>query len=248
MTHSRHRTRYILGAGLALIACGPGEDGNAVTVGVVLDYTGNASATGFNLERGALLAEELVGQVRADEVPFRLRFRDARGTSEGARQASEALISGGAVAIIGAVGDELVGAVAAPVRAADLPFLSPTATTGTDATLQSPWFRMSPGNSSGSSAAGLMGESLAKTVNDRGIARVGIIGANDVYHRTLTDAFVATLQRVGSAAIIEIEVDEKQGVSNVAREVAARRAEVEGFVVAMTSSRFQACFAFQRSA
>jgi neutral amino acid transport system substrate-binding protein len=174
-----------------------------VTLGVLLPYTGQASALSANLERGSLLAvEEMNRAGGANGLPVEIVFGNTFSDSDRAVQQARVLAEQGAVAVIGPGGDEGAQAVYEALAEYGVPLLSPQAAalgpgTGTKGT---PWVRMAPSTK-------VLGENLAKMVADAGTRRVAAVSARDVYHAELSAAFrdrFAGFGRVDMAA----EVDE----------------------------------------
>src|SRR5690606_26465974 len=102
-------------ASAPLLACGEPVSRGELVVGVLLDYTGHAASNGFNLERGALLANDLMTEARGGEPLVRFVFRDSGGDPERAGLAASELIDEGAVAVIGPTGDEATEYVGGPL-------------------------------------------------------------------------------------------------------------------------------------
>jgi len=225
-----------LGAALlacvTLAACSSPEPGDGVVVGVILDYNGSATANGFLVERSALLAADLIGEQRKDQTPFQLSFQNARGSSDRAEQCAHELIDEGALAVLGPSTDGLVEAVGAPLREADVLLVSPTATTGLDSAETDPWVRLSPGNSSGSSAATLFGENLAKSLLERGVHQVDVLVGDDLYDGEFASAFVRSFSTLGGAAS-SVPVPGSASVPAAAGAILRNETGAEGYVLAL---------------
>jgi ABC-type branched-subunit amino acid transport system substrate-binding protein len=201
-------------------------------VGVVLDYNGSLTADGFLVERSALLAAELIGQERLDQLPFELSFQNARGRPDEAERCAHTLIAEGALAVLGPSTDGLVEALGAPLREADVLLVSPTATTGLESDSSNPWVRMSPGNSSGSSAATLFGESLAKSLLDRDVRQIDVLVDNDHYDGDFARAFIRTFSELGGAAS-SVPVPSASSVPAAAQAILRNETGAQGYVLAL---------------
>jgi ABC-type branched-subunit amino acid transport system substrate-binding protein len=217
-------------AALSLGCASSDGSGAHVTVGVLLPYTGEASALSANLEKGSLLAVEEMNRAGGVgglpvEIVFGNTFSDAERTSEQAR----ALVERGAVVVIGPGGDE--GAEPAYHALAELgvPLLSPlsSASAEADATGELPWFRMAP-------TTRVLGENLAKLVGDSGAHEIGAIVANDIYHSQLGAAFLDRVRAYGSIEM-QLNIDESSvNIQALAQTISERLdAGLEGVMLAM---------------
>jgi ABC-type branched-subunit amino acid transport system substrate-binding protein len=215
----------------ALGACGSPPQPASIDVGVLLDYTGVAASTSFNAERGALLAARLMEQARPGKMPFRLRFKDGAGNPDQARAAAQQLADDGVVAVIGPGGDALVDAVSQPLDDAGVTLVSPRATTG-KLSGTAPWYRLSPGDVTGSSSAKLIGENLARALVDRGTLRVAIILDDDVYNRDLVQGFTGDFARYGGTVVTQLQVG--ASVALVAHDPAFQDHSIQGFIAALS--------------
>ena len=89
---------------LALSGCGGGapSDGNAVTIGLLLPFTGTASATSGNFERAVLYAAGRIndgGGVQGRRL--RVVSQDTHSDLARSRASADALVAAGAVVVIG---------------------------------------------------------------------------------------------------------------------------------------------------
>jgi ABC-type branched-subunit amino acid transport system substrate-binding protein len=170
-----------------------------VKIGVLLPYTGEASALSANLEKGSLLAaHEMnraggVGRLSA-EVIFGNTFSDPEREVEQAR----ALLDRGAVAVVGPGEDQVVPSLFELLVQADVALFSPLASAtelgiGSSST---PWLRLAP-------TTKVLGQNLAKVVGDYGSTSIGTVVASDAYHTQLAEAFS---ERVASYASIDLSV------------------------------------------
>src|SRR6187549_2461690 len=170
-----------LGTLLGLTGCSPApEEEYSASVGVLLDYTGT-EASGFNEERAFLMASHLMADARKGELPFRVVYRDARDNPEDARSAALELAAEGVDVVIGPSTDRLAPIVGEVLDEAEIVLVSPNPTIGDIGTAEAPWFRMSPGNVTGSTTPSLLGEHMAREFVSRGAQRVLIATDEDVY-------------------------------------------------------------------
>jgi ABC-type branched-subunit amino acid transport system substrate-binding protein len=213
---------------IILSACQARED--EIRIGVMLDYTGVAGAAGFNLEHAAVIAMQQVRAGRDGEPSLKLEFRDAKGDPDRAMTLAQELIDEGVVAVIGPSGDELVSAVAVPLREAAVPLFSPTATTAINVTdPASPWYRLGP-------PTDLLGRNLAKAVLDAGVVKIALVAATDVYHDRLSLAFTTEYRRLGGTVVFELRVSpDTPGDRAAPSVVSAYRDGAESVVVALNA-------------
>jgi neutral amino acid transport system substrate-binding protein len=191
-------------AALGLACSSDTGQGPHVTLGVLLPYTGEASALSANLEKGSLLAvDEMNRAGGANGLPVEIVFGNTFSDAERAVEQARMLAEQGAVAVIGPGGDEGAEAVYEALAEYGVPLLSPQASalgpgTGTTA---APWFRMAP-------STRVLGENLAKVVADSGTRRVASVSAGDVYHAELGVAFRERFAGFGSVDMAA-DVDEE---------------------------------------
>jgi len=217
-------------AALHLACSSDTRQGPHVALGVLLPYTGEASALSANLEKGSLLAvDELNRAGGANGLPVEILFGNTFSDSERAVEQARLLAEQGAVAVIGPGGDEGAEAVYEALAEYGVPLLSPHAAalgpgTGTTA---APWFRMGPSTK-------VLGENLAKLVADSGTRRVAAVIAGDVYHAELGAAFRARFAGLGSidmaADVDEDAIDYEALTRQLSEQLDAG---VEGVMLAM---------------
>jgi ABC-type branched-subunit amino acid transport system substrate-binding protein len=175
-----------LGAGLWLAACSEPETGaERATIGVLLPYTGEASALSANLEKASLLAIEEINRAGGvGGVPARAIFGNTFSDPERALAQTRALLEQGALAIIGPGEDEVEPRLFDVLTEAGVPLFSPlpSALTPGVGTSALPWFRMAP-------TPRALGQNLAQRVGESGTERVGVVVAADPYHSQLAEAF-----------------------------------------------------------
>src|SRR5690348_7002674 len=103
MTLSIRTLALALVSTLAL-SCSPaeGEPTGGVVLGLLLPFTGNASATASNLERATIYAVDRVNQGGGVKgKPLRIVSRDTHSDVARARDSAQELIDAGAVVVIG---------------------------------------------------------------------------------------------------------------------------------------------------
>jgi len=193
-----------LGTLLSLTGCSPApEEEYSASVGVLLDYTGT-EASGFNEERAFLMASHLMADARQNELPFRVVYRDARDNPEDARSATLELAAEGVDLVIGPSTDRLAPIVGEVLGDTDIVLVSPNPTIGDIGTAEKPWFRMSPGNVTGSTTPSLLGEHLAREFVNREAQRVLIATDDDVYDIELVTGFKRALAARGGEVVAEL--------------------------------------------
>lgn len=190
---------------LAVGCSDPGEPEARVRIGVLLPYTGEASALSANLEKGSLLAVDEINRVGGvGGVPVEVVFANTFSDSERALEQARLLVERGVVAIVGPGEDEVEPRLFDILTGAGVPLLSPLPSAdapgvGTDA---APWFRMAP-------TPRVLGQNLAQLVGDTGTESIGAVVAADAYHSQLAEAFI---DRVALYASVEMNesVDESR--------------------------------------
>lgn len=218
-------------AALVLGCSDSASSGPHVTLGVLLPYTGEASALSANLEKGSLFAVEQMNRAGGvNGLPVDIVFGNTFGDPERAVAEARSLVARGAVAVIGPGGDE---GVAEPVFQAlnesGVPLLSPLASAAGQGlgTAQAPWFRMSP-------TTRVLGENLAKVVDDEGVTRVAAVMADDAYHAEIGAAFVAHFPRYGAVDLAETVNESNLDFEALTAGLAAQLdAGVEGVMLAL---------------
>jgi len=219
----------VLTAGAILLGCSHPPQEYGPTVGVILDYTGT-DASGFNEEQAFLLAVDQIQEARAGDPPFRLVFRDSRDNPDDARRAASELAEAGADVVIGPSTDRLVPMVKEVLDETDIVLVSPNPTIGGPEADERPWFRMSPGNLTGSTTPALIGEHMAAEFTNRGNRRALIISDSDVYDVDLISGFRAALASRGGEVVEELSGDEAQSQRLVA---ALNQSQVDAVVLAL---------------
>jgi ABC-type branched-subunit amino acid transport system substrate-binding protein len=187
-----------LGASLWLGACADSKPSDSVKLGVLLPYTGEASALSANLEKASLLAAGAMNRVGGvGDVPVQVIFGNTFSDPERAVQEARALVERGVVAIVGPGEDEVDPGLFDVLAQAGVPLFSPLvlALVPGVGTSEAPWFRMAP-------TPRVLGQNLAELVGDTGTERVGAIVADDAYHSQLAEAFSERVVRYASLDLV----------------------------------------------
>jgi ABC-type branched-subunit amino acid transport system substrate-binding protein len=177
---------------LALAAgCGePSEEpSDAVTIGLLLPFTGSDSATASNFERAVLFARDQVnagGGIGGRKL--RVVSADTHSDLERAEASAAELIDAGAVVLIGPESTEVAEHIRPLVDASDVVLLSPLvgAANDRDVDCETPWFRLAP-------SARVLGEALAKRMLADGLTRAAVLSADGAYDLALANSFESRL-------------------------------------------------------
>lgn len=212
-----------------LLGCAESPKNYGPAVGVILDYTGT-EASGFNEEQAFLLAAELMDQARAGDPPFRLVFKDAHNDPERARRAAWEMVEEDVDVVLGPTTDLLVPVIKEVLDGTDVVLVSPNPTIGGLETDDRPWFRMSPGNLTGSTTPELIGEHMAAEFVNRDLRRALIVSDDDVYNVELTRGFKTALAGRGGEVVAELSAP---GSSSQQLVSALGRQDVDAVVVAV---------------
>jgi neutral amino acid transport system substrate-binding protein len=200
-------TRGALGLLLLGGAAGCTEDvepvPEGVRVGLLLPFTGTASATASNLERAALMAADRVNQAGGiDGKPMRIISRDTHSDPERGVEAARELAALGAVAVIGPESSQVAEELAPVLAEEKVLFLSPFVGAAADPgrTCASPWFRLAP-------SAKSLGESLAKQASSKGVKKVAVFHSDSPYDRALGGAAATRFTQLGGMVAVKLELD-----------------------------------------
>jgi branched-chain amino acid transport system substrate-binding protein len=205
------------GAVLALSGCGGGtpSDGNAISIGLLLPFTGTASATSGNFERAVLYAAGRIndgGGVQGRRV--RVVSQDTHSDLARSRGSADALVAAGAVVVIGPESAEVAQEIAPTLAAANVALLSPLVGAADDNAVDCthPWYRLAP-------AARSLGEGLAKLVSSQSITSAAVLYEADAYDQALAQAAAARFTTLGGTVALSLELD--PGAQSYASAVAA---------------------------
>ena len=204
-----------------LTGCPPEQDeidpDDAVTIGLLLPFTGSSAATGSNFERAVLMAAERVNDAGGVQGKLiRIVARDTHSEVGRSRTSVRELISEGAVAVIGPESPEIASAIREELNEAEVPLISPLIGQGDEADLDCafPWYRLAP-------SANALGESLANQLSAKGIDEIAILyGSGDystAFRRAVKEKFEVLV--LGGTVLVERALDED--ASSHAREIEA---------------------------
>lgn len=221
------------GAVLLLFGCGgaPPSGGDPVVIGLLLPFTGTASATSGNFERAVLYAADRVnagGGVHGR--PVRVVSEDTHSDLDRSRSSAAALIAAGAVVVIGPESAEIAQEIGPTLAASHVALLSPVVGAADDSTVDCthPWFRLAP-------SARSLGEALAKLMSAQSIADAAILYEADAYDEALADAAGARFITLGGRVALTRQLD--PSAQSYAGAVADTMAAGAGAIILATSPR-----------
>ena len=185
-------------------------DGHGIKMGIILGFTGPiesltpAMAASAELafkeasDSGSLLGGKKISVTRADSTCV---------DSAAAVTAAEGLVSGGAVAIMGADCSGVTGAIAEKVAVPNgVVMISPSATSPGLTTLDDNgyFFRTAPSDARG-------GQVLADITKDRKVKNVAVTHTNNDYGKGLADVYVAAVKAHGIKVTVVTAHEEGKG-------------------------------------
>ena len=218
-------------AGLSACTGSPPPPADAITIGLLLPFTGATSATANNFERATLYAADRInahGGIKGR--PIRIFSRDTQSDLDHSRQATAEIIAEGAVAVIGPESSEIAAGIAPMLADAHVAFISPLVGAANDTVIDCSraWFRLAP-------SARALGESLAKLVYTENLRSTAVLFAAGAYNQALSDAVASRITSLGGKAALVLELDPAaQSYSDAVRQTVA--ANVDSIVLA-TSPR-----------
>jgi len=177
--------------------------GDAITIGLLLPFTGADSATASNFERAVLYAADRINAGGgAHGRPVRVLSRDTHSEIARSRASIDTLIEAGAVVVIGPESSEIAADAAPTLAAAHVAFLSPLVGAADDATVDcsNPWFRLAP-------SAQALGEALAKLVFAENLQSAAVLYATDAYDKALSTAVQSRFTSLGGQVRLSLAVD-----------------------------------------
>lgn len=220
-----------------LTGCPPEQDeidpNNAVTIGLLLPFTGSSAATGSNFERAVLMAAERVNDAGGVQGKLiRVVARDTHSEVGRSRTSVRELIAEGAVAVIGPESPEIADAIREELNEAEVPLISPLIGEGdeSDFDCSFPWYRLAP-------SATALGESLANQLSANGIAEIAILYGSGDYNTALRRAVKEKFEGelLAGTVLIERALDEE--ASSHAEEIDAVLDENPDAIVLATSAQ-----------
>jgi ABC-type branched-subunit amino acid transport system substrate-binding protein len=161
------------------------NDANAITIGLLLPFTGDDSATSSNFEKAALFARDEVnrgGGVKGR--PLRIVSADTHSDVVSARRSLDSLIGAGAIVIIGPESAEIAATLKPVLDERQITFLSPLVGAADDRAVDcaTPWFRLAP-------SARAQGEAIAKQAIAEALDKAAILHSDSAYDWALRQAF-----------------------------------------------------------
>src|SRR5690606_12856327 len=171
----------VLGAAL-LTGCPPKQEeidpDKAVTIGLLLPFTGSSAATATNFERAVLMAAERVNDAGGVQGKLiRVVARDTHSEVARSQDSARELDDEGAVAVIGPESPEIADAIRGILNNAEVPLVSPLIGEGAEVDLDCdfPWYRLAP-------SARSLGDSLANDLSESGIEEIAILYGSGDYN------------------------------------------------------------------
>jgi ABC-type branched-subunit amino acid transport system substrate-binding protein len=185
--------------------CSPDDSASTdgIAIGLLLPFTGSASATASNLERATLYAADRIndgGGVNGKKV--RILSRDTHSDLARGTAAAKDLARDGAVAVIGPESAEIAEVIRPVLAQADVVFLSPLVGAAADPgrSCDTPWFRLAP-------SAKSLGEALAKQARAEGIESIAVLYSASPYDRALGGAAADRFVGLGGKVTLELELN-----------------------------------------
>jgi ABC-type branched-subunit amino acid transport system substrate-binding protein len=199
----------IAACALLLAACGcsvsNGDDAEqgGIVVGLLLPFTGSASATASNLERATLYAADRINAGGGiDGTKVRVVSRDTHSEVGRGLAAAEELAEAGAVAVIGPESAEIAEQMRPLLAKEQVLFLSPLvgAAAEPSRTCDTPWFRLAP-------SAKSLGQALAKQARAQQVERVAVLYSTAPYDRALGGSAADRFATLGGEVALELELN-----------------------------------------
>ena len=206
-TTSGHLARAAICVALASLPAGcatePPDDSSAVTIGLLLPFTGSESATASNFERAVLYARDRInagGGVKGRLL--RVISADTHSDVGRSKASIKQLIDQGALVVLGPESAEIAAEIKPILDYSHVAFLSPLVGAADDEKVDCahPWFRLAP-------SARALGEALAKQMAATKVGRVAILHAEDAYDTALEDAVTQRFMSLGGKVTFEASLD-----------------------------------------
>jgi ABC-type branched-subunit amino acid transport system substrate-binding protein len=225
----------IAACALLLAACGCSvsngdeDQQGGIVVGLLLPFTGSASATASNLERATLYAADRINAGGGiDGTKLRVVSRDTHSEVSRGLAAAEELADAGAVAVIGPESAEIAEKMRPLLAEKQVLFLSPLvgAAAEPSRTCDTPWFRLAP-------SAKSLGQALAKQARAQQVERVAVLYSTAPYDRALGGSAAERFATLGGKVELELELNpEAQSYAEVISK--AMRAGVTDVILAVS--------------
>jgi branched-chain amino acid transport system substrate-binding protein len=160
------------------------DDSNAITIGLLLPFTGVSSGTSANFERAAIFASDRInaaGGIQGKRL--RLISADTHSSVKRSAESAARLINDGAVAIIGVESADIAAQLEATLLERNVVFVSPLVGAADDrfVNCSERWFRLAP-------SARSLGEALAKQLSANQVQAVAVLSETDSYSSAFGDA------------------------------------------------------------
>ena len=218
--------------------CGPESQAShdGLIVGLLLPFTGSASATSSNFERAALYAQDRInagGGIHGQRV--HVVARDTHSNVERSLQAARELVAEGAVAVIGPESADIAEALEPFFAEQKVTFISPLVGAASEPgkVCDAPWIRLAP-------SAKSLGEALAKQVSAEAVGSIAIMYSSGAYDQALKEAVEHRFVSLGGQVAIQLELD--PNAQSYASEVTEAVRTGADAVVLATSPRTGALF------
>ena len=219
----------VLGAALTSCSSTPSAPSNALTIGLLLPFTGSSSGTASNFERAVLYAADRVnagGGVHGR--PLRILSADTHSDLARAQQSAVELVNAGATVIVGPESSEVASELVPYLTAHQVAFLSPLVGAANDAQVdcRASWFRLAP-------SAQALGEALAKQAIAQKVGSIALMYSRTAYDEALRDAVSTRFTSLRGTVRLTVGLD-PNGQSYAAQVNEARAADADAIV--LTSS------------
>ncbi|RYZ05751.1 MAG: amino acid ABC transporter substrate-binding protein [Myxococcales bacterium] len=202
---SINRRSFALGSLLFALSGCSSDDApeGGITIGLLLPFTGSASATASNMERATLYAADRINKGGGiDGQKVRIVARDTHSDLVRGREAAEELAAQGVVAIIGPESAEIAQDIRPRLAAAGVLFLSPLIGAAEEPSrmCDTPWFRLAP-------SAKTLGEALAKQANTKSVKRAAVLYSSSPYDRALGASVAARFHTLGGEVALQLQLN-----------------------------------------
>lgn len=214
---------------LAACGCAPTDETEqgGIVIGLLLPFTGSASATASNLERATLYAADRINAGGGiDGTKVRVVSRDTHSDLARGLAGAEELADAGAVAVIGPESAEIAEEMRPVLARKQVLFLSPLvgAAAEPSRTCETPWFRLAP-------SAKSLGQALAKQARAHQVERVAVLYSTVPYDRALGGSAADRFATLSGEVALELELNpEAQSYAEVVSK--ANRAGVTDVILA----------------
>jgi ABC-type branched-subunit amino acid transport system substrate-binding protein len=176
---------------------------DAVTIGLLLPFTGSSSGTASNFERAVLYAADRVnagGGIHGR--PLRIVSADTHSDLARAQSSVEELVAQGATVVVGPESSDIALEIEPYLVSHQVAFMSPLVGTAdnADATCSSSWFRLAP-------AAQDYGQALAKLAIAQGVTSIAILYARTDYDDELRTSATSRFTSLHGTVRLAVSLD-----------------------------------------